>query len=113
MTSKYDQLTLHGFAVGSKMFSGRRDRVNPVTALRDSNLKLLTNAQALISGWGLTSGGGSKANALQIANVTVWENSAGNWGSIADAAFPASVDGTVSSCQVSHFEFPDFEFTYL
>ena len=69
-----------------------------------------TNAQALISGWGRTSAGGPKANALQIANVTVWDNN-GSWAAIAAAAFPASVDGTVSSCQVSHLEFPGFSFS--
>ena len=61
------------------------------------------HSQAVISGWGTTSSGGSQPAALQKANVEVYADSVatGAYGSIADAAFPAGVaDFTIDSCQV-------------
>ena len=58
--------------------------------------------KAIISGWGTTSSGGSQPNALQWATVTIWEDSVANgaYGEIAETNFPASIDGSIDSCQV-------------
>lgn len=57
---------------------------------------------AIISGWGSLSSGGSYPTTLQRADVTIWDNSVGQnaYGSSwTEASFPASVDGSIDSCQ--------------
>ena len=67
-------------------------------------------SKGIISGWGTTSSGGSQPNELQWATVTIWENSVGTaaYGTIAAASFPASVDGSIDSCQVGNNIFIHF-----